>query len=175
MIKQYIGECSRRVSQQAGHQALGQIFESCIGGGEYGKGSVSCQHIGQSGCNNSSFQGVVVGTCYDNIRHGCSGYDDRIDHMNHTVVGFNIGGGHHGIVDVYAATVDGHFDAVAVDRGDHLSVGKIRGHGLTGNHMVKQDLGEFTFGISQQAGHQALGQIFERCIGGGEHGERTGS
>src|SRR5690606_17283128 len=107
--------------------------------------------------------------------------DDRVDHVDHAVAGFEVGDRHGGgAVDHDVAVDDLHGDGGAVhglDRGRATTGGNrgqdVTGHQLAGDDVVGQDAGEVGAGQKLFGGDT---ERFERSgeggVGGREDGER---
>ena len=111
----------------------------------------------------------------DGERLGLGGRkQDGVDHVDHTVVGGDVGHGDLGVVDEDAVIVDGDGDIGAVEGGGGGAIGEVGGQDLRPHDVVEQDVGELGQGeqvLSRSA--ECTGEGEERIIGRGEHGERT--
>ncbi len=97
--------------QQRVDRTSRQFGECLIGGSKDCEGAFSFEGVNQSGGLYGSDQCREAAICYsgiNDIQHVRGWEKHRIDHMDHTIGGFDVGEDDFGFVDVYTTHV--HFD-----------------------------------------------------------------
>ena len=88
--------------------------------------------------------------------------------------GRDVGCSHGRVVDLDGAAVDLDVDHLAVDGLGFIDARHVRGHHLSGDDVVGQDLGELVLVLRlEQVLHRAGRQLGEGFVGGGEDRERA--
>ena len=175
VIEEDLGQVTGGILQEGFHGTFGQGLKGSIGGSKYSERTSTAEVIGQFGSDYSSFQDGVIGTGHYNVKDSGRGNNNRVNNMNHAIVGHQVGGGHHGVVDIDLSVHDLYGNAVAIQGGDHLTVAQVSGHGPGTHHMVEEYLGQVTGRIFQQSCNGSFGEGLKGSIGGSKHGERTGT
>ena len=89
--------------------------------------------------------------------------ENRVNHMDHTVRGFNVGNNDlNSVVQIDLTIFDGDGDVLAKHGGSAGQVDHVRSHDLAGDHMVGQNIGELLLVLRQEQAVQRAGRTL--CI-----------
>ena len=176
MVEQDLGQVTGRVGDQGIQCPVGQGGKGGVSRRKDGEGAFALEGVHQTGglhCGDQGAEVLIRRSDVDNVaRRGLGSWfrgrfrgrfrrgrhDDRINHMDDAVAGLDVGDDDVGVVDLDCAVGDGEGDRAALEGGGFQTVGHIRGHDLTAQHMVEQDLGQVTGRVGDQGIQCPVGQ-----------------
>jgi len=110
------------------------------------------------------------------LGHGVGRDEDVVDDVHNTVGSIDISGGYFGVVDVDVVVVEESLDFLAFNSLDLLVVLEVLGVHGAGSNVVGEHIVELldVLGVEEVV-EERLGELGEGLVGGGEHGEGTGT
>ena len=115
MVEQDLLELSFRIFQQGFHGTFWQSLEGIIGWCKECQHTFTLEGSVELSCIDSCLEDGVIGTVADDVVNGVGRWQQNcIDHMHHTIVGFQVGDGYLGIVDVNMSIHDGYLHFFAL-------------------------------------------------------------
>ena len=168
------GLAFRRVK---GSEVNASIGKGLVGRCEDRERSGALERLEQFGLNHGAHQRVVntgaLGGSGD-VVGGVSGHEHRVDDVDDTVAGVDVGDGHGGVVD-HHAVADGEREGLSVDRFRRHALGKGRGGNITGHDVVEQNVGQGLLAFGGVEGRKVDASVGKGLIGGRKEGERSGA
>ncbi len=110
MVEQDLLELSFRIFQQGFDGTFWQSLEGIIGGCKECQHTFTLEGSVELGGIDCCLENGVIGTVADDVVDGVGRWQqDGIDHMHHAIVGYQVGDGYFGVVDVNMSILDGDF------------------------------------------------------------------
>ena len=177
MVEQDVGEGLATFGGVKGSQVDTSIGERLVGGGEHGKRPSALKRFEQLCLDHSAHQRVVnpgALRCSRDVVGRCRWHQHLIDDVDDTVAGVHVGKTHVRTVDHHAVS-DGEAEDVAVDSGGGHAIRDIGCRDGASHDVVEQDVGQCLPAFGGVEGGQVNACIHKRLVGGGKHGERSGT
>ncbi len=179
MVEQDVGQLLFVFSLEQLVQGAGrQLGESLIGRSEDCEGTFTLERIHQFGSLNRSNQGgkaSIRNSRVNNIHHlGFSRREnDRVDHVDHTIAGFNIGDDNLGVIDEHLTAIHFDHDLFAKHGLSFAQPNHVSSHHFVSHDMVNQDVGQLLLVLRlEQFIQRTRGQLGKRVVSRRENGER---
>ena len=175
--KQVVGKHHTELTDVAGQlakQPSGQRVERIVGRGKQGKGTFS-GHVFHQVCGvDELFQQFVIWRVDHSIHNGHRLRQQHcIDHMDDTVVGRDVGHGHHSAIDRHST--GGRNGQIAAFQGGQWTVHQVAAGQVVTYDMVQQRVGQVTRRIHGELREYPAWQVTKGCVGGRKHGKGTGA
>ena len=109
-----------------------------------------------------------------NIVGRVGGHEHRVDDVNDTVAGVDVGGENGGIVD-HDAVADGEGQGLSIDRFSRHALRKGGGGNVACHDVIEQDVGKGGFAFGRVEGSEVDTSRCKGLVGGCEQRERSGA
>ena len=160
-----------------GSEVNASIGEGLVGRGEDGERSGALERLEQFGLHDGAHQRVVnTGALCGSgdVVGGVGGHEHRVDDVDDTVAGVDVGDGHGGVVD-HHAVADGEREGLSVDRFRRHALRKGRGGDVAGHHVVEQNVGQGLLAFGGVKGGKVDAGVGKGLVGRSKQGEGPGA
>ena len=177
MVEQDVRKGGFAFSRVKGSEVNASIGKGLVGRCEDRERSRALERLEQFGLNDSAHQRIVNTGALSrsgNIVGGVGGHQHRVDDVDDTVAGVDVGDGHGGVVD-HHAVADGEREGLSVDRFCRHALGKGRGGNVARHNVVEQNVGQGLLAFEGVEGSEVDAGVGKGLVGRGEERERSGA